>query len=85
MTFGRTSGRSGRARFDDVSVALLDDRGCAPVRQRVTGSFLAPKVEPPSVLKFLAGPTRRLLGRVGKLPGATCAVFYAGSVAAPTP
>ena len=72
-------------RFDDVTVALVDAHGCAQVRQRVTGPFLAPVVEQPNVLKSLTGPTRRLLGRVRTLLGGKCDVFYAGSVAPPTP
>jgi uncharacterized protein involved in outer membrane biogenesis len=70
-------------RFDDVTVALVDAEGCAEVRQRVTGPFLAPVVEQPSVLKSLTGPTRRLVGRVRTLLGGKCEVFYAGSVAPP--
>jgi uncharacterized protein involved in outer membrane biogenesis len=72
-------------RFDDVTVALVDGQGCAQVRQRVSGPFLAPKVEPPNVLRSLTGPTRRLLGQVGKLLGAKCEVFYSGAVAPPVP
>ena len=72
-------------RFDDVTVALVDAKGCAQVRQRVTGPFLAPVVEQPNVLKSLTGPTRRLLGRVRTLLGGTCEVFYSGSVAPPGP
>jgi uncharacterized protein involved in outer membrane biogenesis len=71
-------------RFAEVTVAVVDAQGCAVVQQRVSGPFLAPKVEPPSVLKSLAGPTRRLLGRVRRLLGGRCTVFYAGSVAPPT-
>jgi hypothetical protein len=71
-------------RFADVTVALVDAHGCAQVRQRVSGPFLAPVVEQPSVLKSLTGPTRRLLGRVRTLLGGKCEVFYAGSVAPPT-
>jgi AsmA protein len=70
-------------RFDDVTVALVDAKGCPQVRQRVTGPFLAPVVEQPSVLKSLTGPERRLIGRVRTLLGKKCDVFYSGSVAAP--
>jgi hypothetical protein len=71
-------------RFDDVTVALIDARGCPQVQQKVRGPFLKPEVEPPSVLKSLTGPTRRLLARVKGLLGGKCEVFYAGAVAAPT-
>jgi AsmA protein len=70
-------------RFADVTVALVDAKGCATVKQRVNGPFLAPQVEQPSVLKSLTGPTRRLLGQVRTLLGGKCEVFYAGSVGPP--
>ena len=71
-------------RFDDVTMALIDAKGCAKVRQKITGSFQKPVVEKPSTLKSLSGPVLKLLTKVGSLfPGGECDVFYAGSVAAP--
>lgn len=35
-------------RFDAVTVALLDQKGCAIVKQSVTGSFRAPVVDKPT-------------------------------------
>lgn len=71
-------------RFDDVSVALVDARGCARVTQQIRGTFRAPLVEKPSLMRSLAGPVLRLLekGR-DALSGTSCEVFYAGSVAPP--
>jgi AsmA protein len=71
-------------RFDDVTMALIDAKGCATVRQKITGSFRKPVVEKPSILMSLTGPARKLL-RKGRdlLPGGECEVFYAGSVAPP--
>jgi AsmA protein len=71
-------------RFDDVTVALIDAKGCPQVRQKVRGPFLNPQVDPPNVLSGLTGPTRRLLGKVKDLFGGKCEVFYAGSVPPPT-
>ena len=70
--------------FDDVTVALIDDKGCVNVKQTIRGSFLKPEVEKPSMLKSLAGPVLKLLEK-GRdlLPGDECDVFYAGSVAPP--
>ncbi|MEJ2691421.1 MAG: AsmA family protein [Deltaproteobacteria bacterium] len=48
-------------RFDDVTVALIDDQGCAKVRQRILGSFQKPVVEKPSLLSTLTGPAMKLL------------------------
>lgn len=71
-------------RFDDVSVALVDARGCAKVTQKIRGSFQAPVVEKPNLMRSLAGPVLRLLekGR-DALSGTPCEVFYAGSVPPP--
>lgn len=71
-------------RFDDVTVALIDVRGCAKVRQKIRGTFQNPMVEKPSVLKSLTGPVRKLFKQAKSLfPGGECEVFYAGSVASP--
>ncbi|MFA5083217.1 MAG: AsmA family protein [Hydrogenophilaceae bacterium] len=71
-------------RFDDVTMALVDAKGCAKVRQKITGSFQKPVVEKPSTLRSLSGPVLKLLKKVENLfPGGDCDVFYAGSVAAP--
>jgi uncharacterized protein involved in outer membrane biogenesis len=69
--------------YDEVTVALVDAKGCLEVQQKVRGPFLSPTVEPPNVVKSLTGPTRRMLGQVRKLLGGKCAVYYAGSVAPP--
>lgn len=71
-------------RFDDVTVALIDAKGCATVHQDIHGSFDNPVVEKPNLLQSLAGPALRLLKKGSELlGGGQCKVFYAGSVAAP--
>lgn len=71
-------------RFDDLTVALVDAKGCAKVRQRMRGSFQAPVAEKPSLLAALTGPAMRLLRKGSDaLAGGQCEVFYAGSVPAP--
>lgn len=71
-------------RFDDMTVALIDARGCIKVQQEIHGAFKNPVVEKPSTLKSLTGPVVSLLKQVGRLfPGGECDVFYAGSVTAP--
>jgi AsmA protein len=75
-----------KERFDDVTVALIDAKGCIKAQQKIHGPFKKPVVEKPSTLKSLTGPLVRLLEKVGRLfPGGegACDVFYAGSVAAP--
>lgn len=70
--------------FDDVTVALLDSKGCVKVQQKIRGTFQKPVVQKPDLATSLAGPALRLL-RKGEdlLTGGRCDVFYAGSVAAP--
>jgi uncharacterized protein involved in outer membrane biogenesis len=71
-------------RFNHVTVALIDVRGCAKVRQKIRGSFQKPVVEKPNVLMSLTGPALELLKKGQRLfPGGECEVFYAGSVAPP--
>ena len=67
-------------KFDDVTVAILDNKGCARVEQRILGPFSKPVVERPNVIASLAGPVSRLVGKTKKLFGAKCTVFYEGSV-----
>ena len=71
-------------RFADVTVAMIDARGCARVRQVIRGSFGKPVVEKPRVLTSLAGPVLRVYRQTrGLFPAGPCEVFYAGSVAPP--
>jgi AsmA protein len=70
--------------FDDVTVALIDAKGCPRVQQKIRGPFRQPEVEKPSVLAALAGPTRTFFKQAQSLLGGKCEVFYAGSVAPPT-
>lgn len=70
-----------RERFDGVTVALVDARGCAQVQQKIRGSFARPVIDKPSTLAALTGPVVRLFSQL--LPGGKCKAFYAGSVVAP--
>jgi AsmA protein len=72
------------ARFVDVTLALIDSKGCVEVKQKISGSFEKPVVEQPSVLKSLAGPAIKLLKKGRKLlPGGECEVIYTGTVVSP--
>ncbi len=70
-------------RFDDVVVALVDEKGCTKLRQRIHGPFGNPEVEKPNVLVSLAGPVVNILKKAGTLLGGRCEQFYSGSVAPP--
>jgi uncharacterized protein involved in outer membrane biogenesis len=70
-------------RFDDVTVAVVDGKGCAKVRQKIRGPFREPEVEKVRFLKTVAGPVLKLFKQAEKLFGGRCEVFYAGSLAPP--
>ncbi|MFA6149625.1 MAG: AsmA family protein [bacterium] len=70
-------------RFNDVTVAVIDGKGCVKVRQRIRGSFLKPEVEKVNVIQTVAGPVLKLFKQAKKILGGKCEVFYAGSVAPP--
>ena len=53
-------------RFDEVSVALVDAKGCVTVQQRIRGSFQEPVVDKPNAVAALAGPALRLLKKGGR-------------------
>lgn len=71
-------------RFENIVVAVLDDRGCAIFSQKINGTFARPEVDKVSALKSLASPLTNLLG-VGKklVEPKACVPFYSGSVAPP--
>jgi hypothetical protein len=67
-----------------VTLALIDAKGCAEVRQKIRGTFQHPVVEKPSRLTSLTRPALSLLKKGTDLfLGGRCEVFYVGSVVAP--
>lgn len=71
-------------RFDGMTVALIDAKGCVRTQQTIHGAFKKPVIEMPNAIKTLSGPVVGLLKQVrGFFPGETCKVFYAGSVKSP--
>jgi hypothetical protein len=73
-------------RFQDMTIALIDPKGCPKVQQRVSGSLHKPQVDKPNPIEALAGPAVRLLKKGAEMVGAdSCEVFYAGAVPAPSP
>jgi AsmA protein len=72
-------------RFQDMTIALVDPRGCAKVRQQVRGTLGKPVVDKPSAIETIAGPAVRLLKKGAEMIGGAdaCDVFYAGAVPAP--
>lgn len=70
-------------RFNDVTVAMVDGKGCVMVRQKIRGPFRKPEVEKVSVLQTAAGPVLKLFKQAKTLFGERCEVFYSGSLAPP--
>jgi len=71
-------------KFNDVTVAVIDPKGCIMVQQQIHGSFQKPNVEKPGILKGLAGPMISLYDKARSFfPDGECEVFYTGSVAPP--
>jgi len=73
-----------RERYDKVTVALLDDKGCAIFAQTISGSFGSPQIGTESAIKSLAGPILDLYRKAKRFVQAgKCEVFYNGSVQQP--
>jgi uncharacterized protein YhdP len=71
-------------RYENVVVALLDDRGCPRITQGISGSFDNPSVGTVSAVESLAGPFFDLYRRAKRVVQAgKCQVFYSGSVQQP--
>ena len=71
-------------RYDDVTVALLDDKGCAKFKQSVTGSFESPEVGTMRAFQTLGGPIFNLYRKTKRfIQRDKCKVFYDGSVQQP--
>jgi hypothetical protein len=71
-------------RFEDLSVAVLNEKGCAVSSQRIRGEFRNPQIDPPLPRRTLLGPIVSLLRAPFELlKGDECEIFYRGSVAQP--
>lgn len=71
-------------RFVDVTVAVLDEKGCAKIRQKISGPFGNPRMDKTSVLHSFADPVLGLFERARELVGrSSCEPFYTGAVRHP--
>ena len=71
-------------RFEDAIVAVLDQRGCAVLSQKIHGPFSSPEIGKINILRSLTSPVTSLLRIAKKLfESGPCDVFYSGSVAPP--
>ncbi|MFZ2949139.1 MAG: AsmA family protein [Desulfuromonadaceae bacterium] len=71
-------------RYDNVIVALLDDKGCAKFKQSISGPFRKPRISALSAAESLAGPFSHLYTKARRfVQGGKCEVLYNGSVQQP--
>jgi uncharacterized protein involved in outer membrane biogenesis len=71
-------------RFDNVTIAILDEKGCARFKQSVSGTFANPSVGAVSAVESFAGPVFDLYRKAKRIVQAgKCEVFYNGSVQQP--
>jgi hypothetical protein len=68
-------------RYKNVTVALLDNEGCAKFNQSISGSFIHPRIGSLSVVNSLSGPIVNLFSKAKRfIQGGKCEVFYSGAV-----
>jgi len=71
-------------RYDNVIVALLDDKGCAKFKQSISGPIRNPQISAVSAAESLAGPFSNLYRKAKRfVEGGKCEVIYNGSVQQP--
>jgi AsmA protein len=71
-------------RYDNVIVAILNDKGCAKFTQSISGSFGSPRVGAVSAVEALGAPIFNLYSKAKRLvQGGQCEVFYNGAVRQP--
>jgi len=72
-------------RYDNVIVALLDDKGCAKFKQGISGPFGSPQVGAVSAVESVASPIFHLYRKAKRfVQGSKCEVFYNGAVQQPS-
>ena len=73
-------------RFEHLTVALVDTRGCTRIRQKIRGPFRKPVVEKPNIIQAVTAPVRKLLKKAKEvLTGPRCELFYRGVLLEPNP
>ena len=71
-------------RYDNVIVALLDDKGCAKFKQGISGPFGSPQIGTLNAVESIGGPIFNLFRKAKRfVQGGKCEVFYKGSVQQP--
>jgi len=72
-------------KFVDVTIAVLDSKGCAVVSQEMHGSFTNPDIETMNAIQALVGPVMGMLDDTTNVfLRKKCKVIYKGSLEHPT-
>jgi AsmA protein len=73
-----------KEQFDDVTMAVVDEKGCAMFSQHIHGPFRHPRSEKVNRLRSMAGPIINLYKETKKFLGVgECRIFYVGSLKHP--
>ena len=70
-------------RYDTVTVALLDDKGCAKFTQNLVGPFDSPQIGAVSAVTSLGSQFSDLYRKSKRFIGVKCKIFYSGAVRQP--
>lgn len=65
--------------FRNMTLALLDEKGCARITQVIEGGFQNPEIDKPGIISSLTGPVSALFHKLN--PDEDCTVFYSGTLA----
>jgi len=67
--------------FENVEIAVVDDRGCAVVTQRLNGPIASPSIEKTNLLLTLTKPFLDALAKTAKrVASGNCKPFYSGEL-----
>jgi len=67
--------------FENVDIAVVDDRGCAIVTQRLSGPIASPRIEKANLLLTLTKPLLDALAKTAKrVKSGDCKPFYSGGL-----
>ncbi|MBI5848660.1 MAG: AsmA family protein [Nitrospirae bacterium] len=70
-----------RQQYDTILVAIVDNKGCAKVKQGISGPFGSPRIGAVSAVESLAGPLLNLYRKTKRIvQGGRCEVFYNGEL-----
>ena len=68
----------------DITVALVDDKGCPLAGQKIEGPFRLPRIASATFAKTMEPPGKMSIAQSKEpVPGGECEVFYAGAVPPP--